>query len=209
MRCQIVHSLIQSFIYSGKQHTCQVIFPGAPLKINAAPGNIQGNLTKRKISNRKEFICPSGHSRRQYVNRPAGPRIRPQENQLVLLSFLMLLKSLNAWWRHQMETFCALLAICAGNSPVPGEFPTQKPVTRSFDVYFDLRPNKRLSKQSWGWWFETLSCSLWRHRNGMRILPWKHVNVCTTQSLVLHIERWSPLVTGVVGFPNDNFRICQ
>ena len=47
----------------------------------------------------------------------------------------------------------------------PGEFPTQRPVTRSFDVYFDLRPNKWLSKQSWGWWFETLSCSLWRHRN--------------------------------------------
>ena len=71
-----------------------------------------------------------------------------------------------SWWRHQMETFSALLAICAGNSPVPGEFPTQRPVTRSFDVYFDLRPNKRLSKQPWGWWFETLSCSLWRHRNG-------------------------------------------
>ena len=70
-----------------------------------------------------------------------------------------------SWWRHQMETFSALLAICAGNSPVPGEFPTQRPVTRSFHVYFDLRPNKRLSKQSWGWWFETLSCPLWRHRN--------------------------------------------
>ena len=66
-----------------------------------------------------------------------------------------------------METFSALLAICAGNSPVPGEFPTQRPVTRSFDVYFDLRPNKWLSKQSWGWWFETLSCSLWRHRNDL------------------------------------------
>ena len=72
----------------------------------------------------------------------------------------------NAWWRHQMETFSALLAICAGNSPVPGEFPTQRPVTRSFDVYFDLRPDKRLSKQSWGWWFETPSRPLWRHRNG-------------------------------------------
>ena len=52
-----------------------------------------------------------------------------------------------AWWRHQMETFSVLLAICAGNSPVPGEFPTQRPVTPSFDVYFDLRPNKRMSKQ--------------------------------------------------------------
>ena len=64
-----------------------------------------------------------------------------------------------------MEIFSALLAICAGNSPVTGEFPTQRPMTRSFDVYFDLRPNERLSKQWWGWWFETLSRSLWRHRN--------------------------------------------
>ena len=64
-----------------------------------------------------------------------------------------------------METFSALLAICAGNSPVPGEFPTQWPVTRSFDVFFDLSLNKRLSKQWWGWWFETQSCPLWRHCN--------------------------------------------
>ena len=60
-----------------------------------------------------------------------------------------------------METFPALLAICV-NSLVPGEFPTQRPMTRSFDVFFDLCLNKRLSKQSWGWWFETLSCPLWR-----------------------------------------------
>ena len=66
-----------------------------------------------------------------------------------------------------METFSALLAICAGNSPVPGEFPAQKPVTRSFDVFFDLHPNKRLSKQSWGWWFEMLSRPLWRHCNDL------------------------------------------
>ena len=46
-----------------------------------------------------------------------------------------------AWWSHQMETFSALLAICAGNSPVRDEFPTQRPVTRSFDFFlFDLRP---------------------------------------------------------------------
>ena len=53
------------------------------------------------------------------------------------------------WWRHQMETFSALLAFCAENSPVTGEFPTQRPVTRRFDVFFDLRLNKQLSKQSW------------------------------------------------------------
>ena len=42
---------------------------------------------------------------------------------------------------------------------------TQKPVTRSFYVFFDLRLNERLSKESWGWWFETLSRPLWRHCN--------------------------------------------
>ena len=52
----------------------------------------------------------------------------------------------------------------------PGEVPTQRTVTRSFDVFFDLHPNKRLSKQWWGWWFETQSCPLWRHRNDY-ILP--------------------------------------
>ena len=68
-------------------------------------------------------------------------------------------------WRHQRETFSVLLAICAGDSPVLGEFPAQSPVTRSFYVFVDLHLNKRLSKQSWGWWFETLSCALWRHCN--------------------------------------------
>ena len=46
-----------------------------------------------------------------------------------------------------METFSALLAICAGNSPVTDEFPSQSPLTRSFDVFFDLHLNKQLSKQ--------------------------------------------------------------
>ena len=64
-----------------------------------------------------------------------------------------------------METLSVLLAICAGNSQVTGEFPAQSPVTRSFDVFFDLYLNKRLSKQSRGWWFKTPSRSLWRHRN--------------------------------------------
>ena len=74
-----------------------------------------------------------------------------------------------AWWRHQMETFSASLALCAGSSPVTGEFPTQRPVTRSCDVFFDLRVNKWLSKQSWCWWFETPSSPLWSHYNGHRI----------------------------------------
>ena len=68
-------------------------------------------------------------------------------------------------WRHQMETFPVLLAIWEGNSPVTGEFPAQKSVTWSFDVFFYLRLTKRLSKQWWDWWFKTPSYPLWRHRN--------------------------------------------
>ena len=67
-----------------------------------------------------------------------------------------------------METFSALLTLCAGNSPVNGELPSQRPVTRSFDVFFDLGLNKRLSEQSRRWLFEAPSCSLWRHCNAVR-----------------------------------------
>ena len=65
------------------------------------------------------------------------------------------------WLRHQWKHFPRYWPF------VRGEFPAQRPVTRSIDVFFDLRLNKRLSKQSWGWWFETLSCPLWRHCNEM------------------------------------------
>ena len=89
-----------------------------------------------------------------------------------------------SWWRHQMETFSALLAICAGNSLVPGQFPTQRPVMWSFDAFFHLLPNKRLGKHCWGWRFETPSRPLWRHCNGCILwvqdliyvlpLPWQY-----------------------------------
>ena len=63
----------------------------------------------------------------------------------------------------------------------PGEFPTQRPVTRSFDVLFDLRLNTRLSKQPWGWWFEMPSWSLWRHRNGYKVL-----GICSYREFSVH-----------------------
>ena len=82
---------------------------------------------------------------------------------------------IEAWWRtHASENWVTMMTssngniflvtgpLC-GNSPVTGEFPSQRPVTRGFDIFFDLRLNKRLSKQWWGWWFETPS--LWRHCN--------------------------------------------
>ena len=58
-------------------------------------------------------------------------------------------------WKH----FPRYWPFFAGYSLVTGEFPAQRPVTRSFDAFFDLRLNKWLSKQWWGWWFDTL----WRH----------------------------------------------
>ena len=70
-----------------------------------------------------------------------------------------------SWCCHQMETFSTLLALCAGNSPVSGEFSSQRPVMQSFDVFVDLCLKKWLSQQSRHRWFETLSRSLWRHCN--------------------------------------------
>ena len=58
---------------------------------------------------------------------------------------LELLLNHTPWYRHQMETFSVLLALCEGNSPVTGEFPSQRPVARNFDVFFDLRLNKWLT----------------------------------------------------------------
>ena len=104
-----------------------------------------------------------------------------------------------------METFSALLTICAENSPVPGEFPAQRPVTRNFDVFFDLRLNKRLSKQWWGWWFETLSHPLWRHRNaflGLDELFWRKWQPFSRRDLQMHFE-WKLMYFGL------NFTECH
>ena len=77
--------------------------------------------------------------------------------------------------------------MCAGNSPVPGEFPAQRPVTRSFHVFFDLRLNKPLSKQSWGWWFETLSRPLWRHCNVIGSRLW--AGPASKSILIIHVAK--------------------
>ena len=109
------------------------------------------------------------------------------------------------WWSHQMETFSALLAICAGNSPVIDEFPAQRQLTQSFDVFFDLHLNTRLSKQWWGWWFETHSCLLWRHCNNPCVLDlfyyillvWApfHHSLVRERQLIFHLSRINRLIT--------------
>ena len=80
----------------------------------------------------------------------------------------------------------------------PGEFPTQRPVARSFDVYFDLRLNKRLCKQSWGWWFETLLCPLWRHSN----------DVMPTTNAQLRLEMWTTYYCKMVSYNAAVYERC-
>ena len=98
------------------------------------------------------------------------------------------LVQIDPWRRHQMESFSALPVLCAGNSPVTGEFPAQRPVMRSFDSFF----YKRFGKQSWGWCFETPSRSLWRH-SGLPHRLWDNHTVCpcateTTLNITEYID---------------------
>ena len=69
-------------------------------------------------------------------------------HQLVHVKCRWSVTASKAWWRQQMETFSALLALCEGNPPVTGVFPSQRPVAQSFDIFFVMRLNKRLNKQS-------------------------------------------------------------
>ena len=86
---------------------------------------------------------------------------------MMLILFLPENYGLNMMTSSNGNNFRVTGPLC-GEFIGPGKFPAQRPVTRSFDVFFDLRLNKRLSKQPWGWWFETPSWSLWRRWYG----PW-------------------------------------
>ena len=81
----------------------------------------------------------------------------------VYFSWCLIIQS---WWRHQMETFSALLAHLCGEFTGPRRIPHTKVSDTELWCSFYLCLNKRLNKQWWGWWFETLSRLLWRHRNG-------------------------------------------
>ena len=106
----------------------------------------------RSISHRRDPCSFQTDSLEAYIWIPIIRARCLRDRDIFAIGISVLLRKchdiLTLWWRHQMETFSALLAICAGNSPVTGEFHAQRPVTRSFDVFFDLRLHKRLSKQS-------------------------------------------------------------
>ena len=83
----------------------------------------------------------------------------------VLCDLSTILNYFISWWHHQMETFSSLLALCERNSPVTGEFPSQRPVAQSFEVFFDLLQNKGMCKESRRRWFEMPLRSLRCHCN--------------------------------------------
>ena len=89
-----------------------------------------------------------------------------------------------------------------GNSPVTGEFHAQRPVTRSFDVFFDLRLNKRLSKQSRDWWFDTPSRPLWRHCNDY--YGWHGITIYMVTSPVNWL--YDPLLRGWIRLALISFK---
>ena len=93
--------------------------------------------------------------------------------------------------------------LCAGNLLVTGEFPAQRPVTRSFHVFFHLCLIKRSSKQSWGWWFEMPSRSLWRHSNNLAVLPFcKIQRVGTSAGGYMYFDSFLFLVYQLVNCPH-------
>ena len=96
-----------------------------------------------------------------------------------------LIMTLSNW-----NIFRVTCSLWVGNSPVTGEFPSQRPVTRSFDVFFDLRLNKRFSKQSRDWWFERQSGSLWRQRNNTTSRCISIImDMCIYQSVDIWLDR--------------------
>ena len=70
---------------------------------------------------------------------------------------------LHTWWKSSNGSIFRVTGHLCREFTGARWIPAQRPLTRSFDVFFDPRLNKRLSKQSWGWWFKTLSRPLWRH----------------------------------------------
>ena len=127
-------------------------------------------------------------------------------------------------WKH----FPRYWPFVRGISPVTGEFPAQRPVTRSFDVSFDLHLNKRLSKQLIRRWFETPSRSFWRHCNGYTIYsPFQskhshcHANsiaytrafskqkINTTFVCSIYWRRFSPLIRDTENFIQLSSLCCS
>ena len=114
-----------------------------------------GNLSLLKT--KKRLFCTVNTKSADVLDYATSQGISSHGIDLVIPEYSMMTSSNGNIFR--------VTGLCARNSPVTGEFLAQRPVTQSFDGFFDLRLNKQLNKQLWGWWFETLTRSLWRHCN--------------------------------------------
>ena len=154
------HQNVNYYFYSSKNMTCACVVSFSPCQISVVKnGLFTPHIPSPPAGMVQTWQCLSALSL-CLTCRVLGlgccvPRVESTQICLFIHGFNF----------HHDDTFSALLAICVGNSPVPSEFPAQRSVTRCLDVFFDLHPNKWLSKQWWGWWFETPSHPLWRHRN--------------------------------------------
>ena len=90
-----------------------------------------------------------------------------------------------------METFSALLAIYTGNSPVPGDFHTQRPVTRSFDIFICVWIN--------GWVNNGEAGDLRRYR--------AHYDVTVMNTGMMSVTRWGRVTHIYVSQLRHNFLI--
>ena len=127
-------------IYSSHRYVELEIIPSAPDSTRPTTRQLIAHSTTT-IRQRMSYV-----SKYQNVRRALGCVLRVKSRKKVYylalwyhFTFLFFQNNINAWWRYQMEKFSASLALCAGNSPVTGEFPSQMPVTRNFDIFFDLR----------------------------------------------------------------------
>ena len=127
------------------------------------------------------------------------PRILSWQYEITIMTWCCVIK----WFIRMMTPSNGNIFRVTG--PLCGEFtgrrciPRTKPVTRSFEGFFDLRLNKQLSKQSWVWWFETPSCPLWRHCNDILWQPvlWYHIsqpNIDTSTYYVITVTVYAYMV---------------
>ena len=99
------------------------------------------NRLFRHRSKKTSKLCVTGPCEGNSVVTGEFPAQRARNAEMFPFNDVIMYICNNPWWRHQMETFSALLALCAENSVVTGEFPSQTPATRSFDVFFNLYMN--------------------------------------------------------------------
>ena len=88
--------------------------------------------------------------------------------------------------------------LCGDFHRSPVNSPQKRSMTRGFDVFFDLRLNKRLSKQRWDWWLETSSRPLWRHCNVLLKLDQSHASVPDGYDFSRHLLNHTKMMIFVI-----------